>query len=75
MDVVEILKSVETGASMGQLELLLAFGSVLGNLMAEGGAADCITTVFGKNEFALGSGGLKSLFKIGNCNITAESSF
>ncbi len=57
MGVVEILKSVETGASssMGQLELLLAFGSVLGNMMTEGGAADCITTIltaiFGKRIY------------------------
>ncbi|SMP33706.1 hypothetical protein [Chryseobacterium profundimaris] len=58
MSVVEILKSVETGVSstMGQLGLLLAFGSVLGKLMTEGGAADCITTVltavFGKKNLA-----------------------
>lgn len=56
MSVQEILKSVETGASstMGQLGLLLAFGSVLGKLMAEGGAAERITTVltavFGKKN-------------------------
>lgn len=41
---------------MGQLGLLLAFGSVLGKLMTEGGAADCITTVltavFGKKNLA-----------------------
>jgi len=43
----EILKSVESGASttLGQLALLLAFGSVLGKLMADGGAAERITTV------------------------------
>lgn len=47
MSAVDILKSVESGASstMGQLALLLAFGSVLGKLMAEGGAAEQITTV------------------------------
>lgn len=56
MSVVEILKSVETGASSttGQLGLLLAFGSVLGKLMTEGGAAERITTVltavFGKKK-------------------------
>jgi len=47
MNAVDILKSVETGVSstMGQLALLLAFGSLLGKLMAEGGAAEKITTV------------------------------
>jgi len=47
MSDVDILKSVETGVSstMGQLALLLAFGSLLGKLMAEGGAAEKITTV------------------------------
>lgn len=56
MSPVDILKSVETGASttMGQLALLLAFGAVLGKLMADGGAAEQITTVltavFGKKN-------------------------
>ncbi|TDS07510.1 gluconate:H+ symporter [Sphingobacterium paludis] len=56
MPAVDILQSVETGASstMGQLALLLAFGSVLGKLMADGGAAEqittVITTVFGKKN-------------------------
>ncbi|MGE8428369.1 MAG: gluconate:H+ symporter [Sphingobacterium sp.] len=56
MNAVDILKSVETGVSttMGQLALLLAFGSLLGKLMAEGGAAEKITTVltavFGKKN-------------------------
>ncbi len=56
MSTVDILKSVETGASttMGQLALLLAFGAVLGKLMADGGAAEQITTVltsvFGKKN-------------------------
>jgi len=47
MNAVDILKSVETGVSstMGQLALLLAFGSLLGKLMAEGGAAEKITMV------------------------------
>ncbi|MCS4228489.1 gluconate:H+ symporter [Sphingobacterium sp. BIGb0165] len=47
MNAMDILKSVETGVSstMGQLALLLAFGSLLGKLMAEGGAAEKITTV------------------------------
>ncbi|ULT27887.1 GntP family permease [Sphingobacterium sp. E70] len=38
MNAMDILKSVETGVSstMGQLALLLAFGSLLGKLMAEG---------------------------------------
>ncbi|WP_286858944.1 gluconate:H+ symporter [Sphingobacterium sp. UBA7625] len=56
MNAVDILKSVETGVSstMGQLALLLAFGSLLGKLMAEGGAAEKITTkltaVFGRKN-------------------------
>ncbi len=56
MNAIDILKSVETGASttMGQLALLLAFGAVLGKLMAEGGAAEQITavltSVFGKKN-------------------------
>ncbi|HAL51874.1 MULTISPECIES: gluconate:H+ symporter [Sphingobacterium] len=56
MSAVDILKSVENGVSttMGQLALLLAFGSLLGKLMAEGGAAEKITTVltavFGKKN-------------------------
>ncbi|GHE42084.1 gluconate:H+ symporter [Sphingobacterium griseoflavum] len=56
MSAVDILKSVETGVSttMGQLALLLAFGAVLGKLMAEGGAAEQITKVltqlFGKRN-------------------------
>ncbi len=56
MNAVDILKSIETGVSstMGQLALLLAFGSLLGKLMAEGGAAEKITTkltaVFGRKN-------------------------
>ncbi|WP_437919594.1 gluconate:H+ symporter [Sphingobacterium sp. LRF_L2] len=50
MRAVDILKSIETGASstMGQLALLLAFGAVLGKLMADGGAAEQITVVLTK---------------------------
>lgn len=47
MDSLAIVKSVEGGVSstMGQLALLLAFGSILGKLMADGGAAERITRV------------------------------
>ncbi|PVH25517.1 gluconate transporter [Sphingobacterium corticibacter] len=47
MDSMDIVRSVEAGVSttMGQLALLLAFGSILGKLMADGGAAERITRV------------------------------
>src|SRR5690606_6696070 len=53
MDGTSIMKSVEVGVSstMGQLALILAFGAILGKLLADGGAAqkitDVLTRVFG----------------------------
>lgn len=53
MDGTSIMKSVEVGVSstMGQLALILAFGAILGRLLADGGAAqkitDVLTRVFG----------------------------
>src|SRR5690606_17663485 len=50
MDGTSIMKSVEVGVSstMGQLALILAFGAILGRLLADGGAAQKITDVLTK---------------------------